>query len=381
MTKKGDESMAMVLTEADEIELVHLIKNVVEKNVEHVENKDGYGQARQIRELIRRIQKIELIKGSPASTIPQGLRETMTYLMNESISDYLPALSENLDEDYREETALDEDFCLTPTLSTFMTEYDAHEQIQKHIIWLRDKIIALGENELYEICRFFFCAENTYDTRKKLIRKMTTAKIPASWHEDILQKFYVQTTSMEGTVDFCCYCGELMSDQHLHRSEVCRHFYQENGEQTVLSKTFKGSDALYRLDPQVVRSIVIPNLGEQRLRDRLLAHPKVLEVEMYPYFDSYDLKVRTATQTYWLDVKDYKMAGALVYYFKREQAQAKKLANPQREEVKASNVYLIVPKHRVQMSKRDYLTKLRAGLGKVQIKAKSEDEFIQQFLD
>lgn len=372
--------MAMFLTEADEIELVHLIKNVIEKNVEHVENEDGYGQARQIRELIRRIQKIELVKGAPVSRIPQGLRDVMAYLSEESICDYLPALSENLDEDYREETALD-DYRLTPTLSAFITEYDAHEQIQKHIVWLRDKIIALGENQLYEVCRFFFCAENSYDTHKNLIRKMIKAKIPASWHEDILQKFYIQTTSIEGSLDFCRYCGELMSDDHLHRSEVCRHFYQENGTQEVLTKTFKGNDALYRLDPQVVRSIVIPNLGEQRLRDRLLAHPKVLEVEMYPYFDSYDLKVRTASQTYWLDVKDYKMAGALVYYFKREPAQARKLANPQREDVKASNVYLIVPKHRIQMSKKDYLSKLKAGLVNVQIKAKSEDEFIQQFLD
>lgn len=369
------------LTEADEIELVHLIKNVVEENVEYAENQDGYGQVRQIRELIRRIQKIELVKGSSASEIPQGLRETMKYLKEKAISEYLPSLTEALDEDYQEETALDEKCRLTPTLREFMTEQDAHEQIQKHIVWLRDLIIESGEERLYEICRFFFCAQNTCDSERALKRRMSQAKIPSSWWDEIFKKFYAQTTSLQGTVSFCPYCGKLLTDNHFETSPVCRYFQQESETRQPIVKTFSGSEALYHLNPQVIKSIVIPNLGEQFLRDRLLEHPNVIEVVMYPFFDAYDLMVKTKTQTYWLDVKDYRFPFSLVHYFMREEQQAKKLSKPTQEGVEAKNVFLIVPKHRVKMASRDYMSKLKQGLMRVNIKAKSEDEFIHQFLD
>lgn len=367
-------------TLADEEIIVHLIKDLVENDDSSKKGDKKHTLVKKTRELIRRIQHMELSYGGPIDEIPQTIKDLVKYLKTQPISRYLPLLSQDLDIEYQKEFALGRYNQLTSPILELITENDAHEQIQKHIVALREKIIHSGKEEFYEICRFFFSAANNFETRNNLKRRMTKLKIPASWQDEIIQNFYVSTGNEKFAKEFCPYCGEPLTNEHFEASKVCRHFKQTDASFKPLTKSFGMAEDVYRFDDQVVKSIVIPNIGEQRLHDRLLTIPEVIEVVMYPYFDSYDLKVVTEARTFWLDVKDYQYPRSLAEYFAKEPKQARKLLRPHQADVRAEDVFLLIPKHRIELSSNQYLNRLQTNLKNrnlSRIKVLGEDDFIQ----
>lgn len=78
--------------------------------------------------------------------------------------------------------------------------------------------------------------------------------------------------------EFCPYCGNPLTNEHLETSKVCRHFKQTDFFFKPITKSFNITEEVYCFDEKVVKSIVIPNIGEQRLRNLLLTIPGVIEV-------------------------------------------------------------------------------------------------------
>ena len=155
-------------TLADEEIIVHLIKDLVENDDSSKKGDKKHTLVKKTRELIRRIQHMELSYGGPIDEIPQTIKDLVKYLKTQPISRYLPLLSQDLDIEYQKEFALGRYNQLTSPILELITENDAHEQIQKHIVALREKIIHSGKEEFYEICRFFFSATNNFETRNNL---------------------------------------------------------------------------------------------------------------------------------------------------------------------------------------------------------------------
>jgi hypothetical protein len=145
-------------TLADEEIIVHLIKDFIEGEGLFKKSDKKYSKVKKTRELIRRIQYMELSYGRVVDDIPQTIRDLVNYLKTQPISRYLPLLSQDLDIELQKEFALGRYNQLTPAILELITEDNAHEQIQKHIVALREKIIKSGKEEFYEICRFFFCS-------------------------------------------------------------------------------------------------------------------------------------------------------------------------------------------------------------------------------
>ena len=367
-------------TLADEEIIVHLIKDFIEGEGSFKKSDKKYSKVKKTRELIRRIQYMELSYGRVVDDIPQTIRDLVNYLKTQPISRYLPLLSQDLDIELQKEFALGRYNQLTPAILELITEDNAHEQIQKHIVALREKIIKSGKEEFYEICRFFFAAENNFETRNNLKRRMTKLKIPASWQDEIIQNFYVSVGNKKLSKEFCPYCGNPLTNEHLETSKVCRHFKQTDFFFKPITKSFDITEEVYCFDEKVVKSIVIPNIGEQRLRNLLLTIPGVIEVVMYPYFDSYDLKVVTKTRTFWIDVKDYQYPRSLAQYFAKEYKQAQKLLRPRQTDIRPEDVFLLIPKHRIEISSDQYLKRLRTNLENrnlSRIKVISEGDFIK----
>ena len=90
-------------TLADEEIIVHLIKDFIEREGLFKKSDKKYSKVKKTRELIRRIQYMELSYGRVVDDIPQTIRDLVNYLKTQPISRYLPLLSQDLDIELQKE--------------------------------------------------------------------------------------------------------------------------------------------------------------------------------------------------------------------------------------------------------------------------------------
>ena len=368
-------------TETEEYKLIYAINDLItqlrrktERDVQGVQMKDA---ATLIKEVMLRINKIEIAKPQPNFVHHAG--ELITYLKDVPMDQYLPmTLKENVEEDYHQEVALDYNNRLTEIFCSLMKEESAGESSQKNIMKIRKMIREeeLGE-DVYAACRLFLRAENVLETKENLQERLIDADIPITIINKMIHSFYVSVGKLSGEKWICPCCGLEWSRAHLEQSDVCNYYFQtKECWYEPIKKTFNGEDQVLRLDDEIIESIVMPNLGEIRLRDRLLTLKNV-SVVMYPGCDDYDLKVAIGNHMYLIDLKDFRKAAGLIQHLRNDLYGLDKLRKPNKYDVPVNHVFLVIPQHRLGISEPSYLEKVKE-LKNDGVQVLSENEFVQQ---
>lgn len=373
--------MIYLQTEAEEYKLVYAINELISQlrgnNRRDLKDTTMRKPASLIKEVMVRINKVEILKDQPNFVHHAG--QLMNYLKSIPMNEYLPfIMKENVEEDYQEEVALDYENRLTEIFCSLMKEETAGESSQKNIMKIRQMIKdeGLGE-EIYAACRLFLRAEHVLDTRKNLKSKMLKEGIPVTIMNIMLHSFYVNVGQLSGKKRLCPCCGGEWSRSHLEQSPVCQYYYQtKECWYEPIEKNFNGEEVVLRLDDEIIESIVLPNLGEVRLRDRVLLLGKV-KVVMYPGCDDYDLKIITEKATYLIDLKDFYKASGLIQHIKNDAYGLAKLTKPNNYQVPIDQVFLVIPQHRLAISEADYLGKVKDGLASKNVRVLSEEELVQ----
>lgn len=372
-------------TEAEEYKLIYAINDLItqlkRKNERDVQGVQMKNAATLIKEVMLQINKIEIAKPQPNFVHHAG--ELITYLKDVPMDQYLPAtLKKKVDTAYHQEVALDYEDRLTEIFCSLIEHDSAGEASQKNIMEIRRMIREGGlGDEVYAACRLFLNAKNVVDTYENIKKELTKLNLPMEIVSKILKSFYVEVGCLSGKKRFCPCCGREWSRNHLEQSPVCNYYYQSKEcWDKPLEKTFEGNKMVIQLVDKVVNSIVMPNLGEIRLRDRLL-DLKNVEVVMYPGCDDYDLQVIVGNQAFLVDLKDFAEAAGLVQHITHDSYGLAKLTEPNHYDIPVDHVFLVIPKHRLSISENPYLSKVKTGLKKAQVQVASEDEFVQKIQD
>lgn len=112
------------------------------------------------------------------------------------------------------------------------------------------------------------------------------------------------------------------------------------------------------LDMGVWRFIVVPGSSELRIFTRLQSLGA--RVELWPDFDSYDLRVTAGDQEFTVDVKEYRSAHRLISDLRAKQPRARVLL-PKSHEYQYETLHAALPKLPVTKEK-DFLTQVRRAL-------------------
>lgn len=368
-------------TETEEYKLIYAINDLITQLKQDRRRDYPATQTKSpaslIKEVMTRLNKVEMENETPRFVHHAG--DVMTYLKEMPMNHYLPmTIQEQVEEVYQEEVALDYEDRLTEIFCSLIEWDSAGEASQKTIMKIRQMIKEEGLGEdVYATCRLFLSAENVLETHQTLKKKLVDLNLPIGIVNKILKSFYVNVGNLSGKKRLCSCCGREWSRAHLEKSPVCHYYYQaKDGWHEPIEKTFNGDLSVLRLDEKVIESIVLPNLGEIRLRDRLLALKQV-EVIMYPGCDDYDLKVIVGNKVFLIDLKDFRTASGLVQHIKHDAYGLSKLTEPNHYNVPVEHVFLVVPKHRLHVSETSYLESAKEGLASVRVQVISEDEFVQ----
>lgn len=345
------------MTNASEIKILDGLKTVFGEQ-DHEDKNEVSSKFKKLTDLRREIVPILIKKGIiTVISMPRNNSDFLKLLKSINIDDIFTELIKD-DEDMYEGIPLLDGSFLSADAILLLEENCVYKELQERILRIKSMIQEKRlPSEQYEKVRLFFNAETTMIKNEDLITAMITKGIDSSLINEIRNLFYIQS-SHHGKISLCPICGRVWEGNHFEKNQLCKQLSVELRKEKPIVKEFNESDVVFELNESTIKYTLIPNIGEELLRDKLQAAYPTSTVEMYPNFDEYDLLLKLNGKEIALDVKDYSDPKVLAEHFINSKHAVNKLMK-----LGYGNAYIVVMNYRANL-RPNYIKTLKEKLSR-----------------
>ncbi len=320
---------------AEQIELVYVMENFINK-----ENT--------ISEKIHLANKaIDLLINQMVNkhkyNFPTNISELINFMKTENMDAYLG-------DDFPSEPFINYNLEVNEYILEETKEKDEKEKVQKIMKNLldccREKYNEQNDSywdDEYKEARKFI--SNTYliekvrlDSNLELMFSNETIKM--------IQDMYIQRNIGDEKLIICPVCGKPLdfTNEKGSCTEICK-YYRVKDKLEDRTKVINPKKKYVELSKGIYKYVLLPNIGEIKIYEKLCAKFKDLEVTLYPNIDEFDIRISNGDICINLDVKDHTNPNSLAKNLK-ENSNLSKFN-------KDKYCFLVIPDHRVEIYKKN----------------------------
>ena len=337
---------------AEQIELVYAIENFINKEDTISEKIDLSNKAIDL--------LINQMVNKQKYNFPTNISELINFMKTETMDTYLG-------DTFPSEPFINSKLEVNEYILEETKEKDEKEKVQKKMKKLLDYC-----REKYNEQNDIYWDDEYREARKfisntNLIEKVRLDSNLESMFSNetikMIQDMYIQRNISDEKLIICPVCGKPLdfTNEKGSCTDICKYYRVKDKLEDII-KIINPKNKFVQLSEGIYKYVLLPNIGEIKIYEKLCAKFKDLEVTLYPNIDEFDISISNGDICINLDVKDHVNPRILSRNLK-ENSNLYKFS-------KDKYCFLVIPNHRVEIYRK---TKGKNYMSELSNELKSEE--------